>query len=53
MNNGILVNFRDDSLFWQSVGSVFSLSVLIFSYEKPLFTGDSMVFNLEFSLNIY
>ena len=54
MNNGILVNFRDDSLFWQSDGSVFSLSVLpFFSYEKPLFIGNSMVFNLEFSLSIY
>ena len=53
MNYGILVNFRDDSLFWQSVDSVFSLSVLFFSYEKPLFIGNSMVFNLEFSLSIY
>ena len=54
MNNGILVNFRDDSLFWQSVSSVFSLSVLPrFSYEEPLFIGISMVFNLEFSISIY
>ena len=30
INNGILVNFRDDSLFWRSVSSVFSLSVLHF-----------------------
>ena len=53
MNNEILVNFRDDFLFWQSVGSVFSLSVLRFSYEKSLFIGNLMVFNLEFSLSIY
>ena len=60
MNNGILVNFRDTSLFWQSVSGVFSLSILFFSlsilffsYEKPLFIGNSMVFNLEFSLSIY
>ena len=58
MNNEILVNFRDDFLFWQSVGSVFflsvfSLSVLCFSYEKSLFIGNLMVFNLEFSLSIY
>ena len=30
MENGILVNFRDDSLFWQSVSSVFALSVHLF-----------------------
>ena len=53
MSNGILVNFRDDSLFWQSISSLFSLSVLLYSYEKPLFIGNSMVFNLEFSLSIY
>ena len=34
MNNGILVNFRDDSLFWQSVSSVFSLSVLSLSHMR-------------------
>ena len=54
MNNGILMNFKDDFLFWQSVGSVFFLSVLpFFSYKKLLFIGNSMVFNLEFSLSIY
>ena len=35
MNNGILVNFRDDSLFWQSVSSVFSLSVPLFHMRSP------------------
>ena len=50
MDNGILVNFRDASLFWQSVSGVFSLSVLFFSYEKPLFIGNSIVFNLKFHL---
>ena len=53
MNNGILVNFRYASLFWQSVSGIFSLSILFFSHEKPLFIGNSMVFNLEFSLSIY
>ena len=53
MNNGILMTFRDDTLFWQSVCSVFSLSVLIFLNEKSLFIGNSIVLNLEFSLNIY
>ena len=47
MNNGILVNFRDDSLFWQNVSSVFfSKCPPLFSYEKPLFIGNLMVFNL-------
>ena len=35
-----------------SVG-FFSLSFSPFSYEKPLFIGNSIVFNLEFSLSIY
>ena len=54
MNSGILVNFRDDSLFLQSIGNVFSPSVLsFFSYKKPLFIGNSIIFNLEFSFSIY
>jgi len=44
---------RDDTLFWQNVIGFFSLSFSPFSYEKPLFLGNSIVFNLEFSLSTY
>ena len=51
---GYLFGLRDNSLFWKSVSRVFLSKFLsIFSYEKPLFLGNSMVFNLDFSLNIY
>lgn len=42
------------TLYFGRVSVVFfSLSVLSFSYEKPLFIGNSIIFNLEFSLSIY
>ena len=44
MNNRILVNFEDDSL---------NFPPFLFSYKKPLFIGNSIIFNLEFSLSIY
>ena len=60
---------RNEPWFWGSKGAFldlemtlyfgrvsvgfFSLSFSIFSYEKPLFISNSIVFNLEFSLSIY
>ena len=40
--------------YFGKVSVVFSFLVFSsFSYEKPLFIGNSIVFNLEFFLNIY
>ena len=43
------------TLYFDRVSVVFSLSKCspFFSYEKPLFIGNSIVLNLEFYLNIY
>ena len=51
---GCSFELRDDSLFWQSVSMVFlSLFLIFFLYEKPLFIGNLIIFNLKFSLSIY
>ena len=51
---GCSFGLRDNFLFWQNVSRVFLSKFLsFFSYEKPLFIGNSTVFNLKFSLNIY
>ena len=43
------------TLYFDSVNRVFLSKFLspIFSYRKPLFTGNLIAFDLEFSLNIY
>jgi len=54
MNNGILLDLEMNLYFGRlSVKFSLEVSLFLFSYEKPLFIHDSMVFNLEFSLSIY
>ena len=54
MNNRILLDLEMTLYFGRVlVGFSLQVFVFIFSYEKPLFIGDSMVFNLELFLNIY
>ena len=51
---GCSFELRDGSLFWQSVSMVFlSLFLIFFLYEKSLFIGNLIIFNLKFSLSIY
>ena len=52
-SKGALLDLEMTLYFGRVLVGFFSPSFSFFSYEKSLFIGNSIIFNLEFSLNIY